>query len=76
MSILPEKELATAATSMLLNAQWSYSPNKSRWTYNVWLNNLANEKAIFQTEISDILVGQQVQYLQPRILLAGVSFSF
>jgi hypothetical protein len=67
---------SSTSLSLLLDTQWNYTPLDSRWSFSLRMSNLANQKAIIQRDISDILLVQRIQYLQPRMILAGTSFSF
>ncbi len=62
--------------TLLMDAQWNYTPQKSRFSYYLQTYNLTNQNAFTQSEISDIAIVQRIQFLQPRIIVAGGSFSF
>ena len=62
--------------TLLVDGQWNYTPQKSRWAYYLKAYNITNQHTFTQSEINDIAILQRVQFLQPRIIVAGGSLSF
>ena len=62
--------------TLLVDGQWNYTPQKSRWSYYLQAYNLTNQNAFTQSEITDVAILRRTQFLQPRIIVAGGSLSF